>query len=384
MVMKQTDERKKVFLIYNSNASEVQGSTEIHYLSQFLAKQSNLHVFAPLEKSIEGAVNHSLPINGIIGVLLLNIFLMPYWLFHFLKEQPDVVYCYENVILPAILGRWVFGATIAFDLRSDPYDQAVELSSEDDCRPLFMLFLRIGKYTHSIVLRWAHYVFVVSEPLAETVIANYGIDRSAIRLLPLGVDTKRFTPVDESYDRLGIVYIGTLNRYRGIDTLIKAVDNLSPELKANVRLDLFGKGDEKYITDLVSCASGGSPLKVQWHGMIPHEDIPKRASKSDIAVSPLPAYEAYQVSSPAKIFEYLALGLPVVASRINPHERILTENTNALLYESESANSLRIQLEHIIENKKMRDKFAKNARSTALECSWEQRFSVVEESLNLK
>jgi glycosyltransferase involved in cell wall biosynthesis len=382
--MKQIDHQKKVFLIYNSNASRIQGSTEIYYLSQFLAEESNLHVFAPLERSVEGAINHSLPITGITGVLLLNIFLTPYWLYYFLKERPDIVYCYENIILPAILGRWVFGATIAFDLRSDPYDQAIEFFSEDDRGPLFRLFLRIGKYTHSFVLRWAHYVFVLSEPLAETVIANYGIDRSAIRLLPLGVDTKRFTPVEESYDRFSIVYIGTLNKHRDIDTLIEAVGSLSPELQANIRLDLYGKGPNEYISDLISHASEGSPVEVQWHGMIPHEDIPKRAGKSDIAVSPLPAYEAYQVSSPAKIFEYLALGLPVVASRISPHERILTENSNALLYEPESADSLRNQLERIVENKEMRDEFAENARSTALEYSWEQRFSVVEESLNLK
>ncbi len=305
-------------------------------------------------------------------------------MYYLFKERPDIIYCYENVILPAFLGRWIFGATVVFDLQSDPYDQAVEFSSEDDRGLIFGLFLWIGKCVHTVALRWAHYVFVLSEPLADTVISNYGIDRNVIRLLPLGVDTTRFTPTEESYDRLGIVYVGTLNRHRDIDTLIEAVSGLPPELQANIRLDLYGKGDEKYISDLVSRASEGSPLKVEWHGMIPHEDIPKRAGKSDIAVSPLPAYEAYQVSSPAKIFEYLALGLPVVASRINPHERILTKNSNALLYEPESADSLRTQLEKLIQNKEARDEFAENARSTAIECGWEQRFSVVDETLNLK
>jgi len=382
--MKNKSNSKKVFLIYNSNASKVQGSTEIFYLSKFLARQCDLHIFAPLEKPIQNATNHSIPITGITGVLLLNIALAPYWLYCFLKERPDIIYCYENVILPAFLGRWIFGATVVFDLRSDPYDQAVEFSSEDNRGLMFGLFLWVGKYAHTVAFHWAHYVFVLSQPLADTVIRNYGIDRNVIHLLPLGVDTTRFTPSEESHNRLSIVYVGTLNRHRDIVTLIEAVSGLSPKLQANIRLDLYGKGDKKYISDLVSYASEGCPLKVKWHGMIPHEDIPRRAGKSDIAVSPLPAYEAYQVSSPAKVFEYLALGLPVVASRITPHERILTEGSNALLYEPESADSLRTQLERIIENKEMRDEFAENARSTSLEYSWEQRFSVVEESLNLK
>lgn len=381
--MDQSERRKTVFLVHTNDPSKVQGSTEVHYVTEFLSERCDLHIFAPGLRSDEDAVSHALPIRGISGVVLLNLVLAPYWLYHLLNERPDIVYCYENVILPALLGRWVTDATVAYDLRSDPYQQGREFSEQGERDFLFRSFLLVGKYFHGFALKRAHYVFVLSEPLADAITSNYGVSRNAIRLLPLGVDTDQFAPAEESHDRTSIVYVGSIASLRDIGTVIDAVTGLAPGIQREIRVDLYGGGPEEYISDLMEQASG-TPVEVNWHGMIPHEEIPERAGKSDIAVSPLPPYDAYEVSSPAKLFEYLALGLPVVASRITPHERILDEQENALFFEPESAVDLRDKLKTLIDNDELRAEYARNARATAFAYSWEERFSIVEDTLRLR
>lgn len=374
---------EKIFLILNRDPSQVQGNTEKYYLCQYLSERCDLHVFAPLQQQFQGATNHDIPAAGILGVLLLNFLLVPYWLYHFIRERPDVVYCYENVILPAALSHWVFSTKVVFDLRSDPYYQAREFGSLRDAGLLFRTFLRVGKYAHLVVLRWADYVFVVSEPLADDIVSNYGVSRDAIRVLELGVDVDRFRPVERSYDRLSIVYMGALARFRGLDTLVNALRRLPAELQTDVRLDLYGHGSDTFVDECLSTVSEETDVVAHWHGTVNHEQLSAKAGKSDIAVSPLPAHEAFEVSSPAKVFEYLAMGLPVVASRVAAHERILDDGETALFYEPSSVDELSTQLERLLSDDKFRCDMASNARKKSFEYSWEERFSVLEDPLSL-
>ncbi len=372
-----------IFFVLTKDPTQVQGNTEKYYLSRFLASRSRLHVFAPLDGSVPGTTNHSLPVKGIKGVFLLNVLLAPYWVYQFYVEHPDTVYCYQNVIVPALLGKYVFGATVAFDIRSDPYDQTQEFFDEDNRSFMFRLSMRIAKSLHVVVLQRIDYVFVLSEPLADSVVANYGVNREKIRLLPLGVDTEQFEPTDESYNRLSILYIGSLARYRGIDTLIDAVSGLPEKTKRQIRVDLYGSGSDEYVSELISDVTLETGLQIHWHGLVPHEELPARAARSDIAVSPIPPYEAYQVSSPAKVFEYLAMGLPIVASRIEPHERILADGKNALLFDANCPDDCGEKLEHLIKHNGFREQLSEHARMTSLEYSWTNRFEIVADTLQL-
>lgn len=372
-----------VFLILTKDPTSVQGNTEKHYLSAFLSRRSRLHVFAPLEGSVQGASDYPLPVTGIGGAFVLNILLAPYWVYQFATERPDIVYCYQNVILPALLGEYMLGATVAFDIRSDPYDQTQEFFEEDDRGLAFKLAMRVARSLHAVVLQRVDHVFVLSEALADSVVENYSVDREQIRLLPLGVDTDRFRPSDESYDRLSIVYAGSLARYRGIDTLIDAVGGLSEEHQCQIRVDLYGSGPEEYVSELIADATQDSEFDIHWHGPVSHEELPTKAARSDIAVSPIPPYEAFQVSSPAKVFEYLAMGLPVVASRIDPHERILNDGETALLFNADSPADCRAKLARLVTDEELRTRLSVAAQEKSSQHSWEGRFQVVADALEL-
>jgi len=374
---------RTVFFILTKDPTKVQGNTEKYYLSRFFAEQCALHVFAPLRSSIPKATNHALPVKGIIGAFLLNVLFLPYWCCQFITYRPDIVYCYQNVILPPLIGKYVFGATVAFDIRSAPYDQSQEFFEADERSVIFRITMFVAKFFHKITLKRADHVFVVSCLLADSIKEKYNVGRDSIKILPLGVDTKKFKPCNKSNERVRIVYIGSLTKYRGLDTFFAAVEQFPKETKQNLRIDLYGDGLEDYISELVANANRDNPLDTHWHGLVSHEELPRRAAKSDIAISPIPPFEAYQVSSPAKVFEYLSMGLPVVASRIKPHKRILKEGENSLLYDADSIEDFKEKLLVIIDDEKLRTQLSKNAREDSLNYDWKKRFSVVVDVLGL-
>ena len=364
-----------VFFILTKDPTQLQGNTEKHYLARHLADRTDLSVFAPLSEEIPGARNRPLPVKGLKGAVWLNLFLLPYWLYVFATERPDIVFCYQNVIIPAVLGK-LSGATVAFDLRSDPFEQAQEFFEDDDRGLPFRLAMQTAKRLHEWVLKYADRVFVVSDPLKDTICLNYAISQDAVTVLPLGVDTDHFVPSDDGWECLSILYVGSLAEYRGIDTIIEAALRLPKSLQCRTRIDLYGDGDEEYLSLLITKADN-TPLEVYWHGFVAHDQLPAEAARSDIAVSPIPPYQSYEVSSPAKIFEYQALGLPIVASRITPHERILGNGDSGLLYSPESTAEFAQALERLLTDDELREQMGEDARKASMDADWDRQFETV-------
>jgi glycosyltransferase involved in cell wall biosynthesis len=97
------------------------------------------------------------------------------------------------------------------------------------------------------------------------------------------------------------------------------------------------------------------------------------AGRSDLAISLLPDLESYSVSSPAKVYEYLALGLPVVATDIPAHRRILTDGADAVLVDDDP-ETVAAELLALCENPERLAAMSERARETATRHSWEHRF----------
>lgn len=161
----------------------------------------------------------------------------------------------------------------------------------------------------------------ISRPLAAEVAAMTGVAEDSICVWSSGVDDILFSPRQdrgESSSGCSFVYHGSVSMERGLGDLVRAV----AQLDADESLSIIGDGPDvaslgRLIEDL------GVGARVRLLGRVDLESLPGMLSGFDIGVVPLPDRPEWRVSSPLKLMEYIALGMPVVLTRIEAHESFL-------------------------------------------------------------
>jgi glycosyltransferase involved in cell wall biosynthesis len=118
---------------------------------------------------------------------------------------------------------------------------------------------------------------------------------------------------------LRLVYAGALTPTYELDVVIDALRELRrrcPTLP--VRLDLYGRGDSAAALEeqVARAALADAATVVRFHGRIPIEDVPAALAKADVGLAPTRRTDFTDYSLSTKIFEYAAMGKPVVASRL--------------------------------------------------------------------
>jgi glycosyltransferase involved in cell wall biosynthesis len=118
-----------------------------------------------------------------------------------------------------------------------------------------------------------------------------------------------------------LVYAGALTPTYELDVVLDALAAIArtrPEL--DIHFDVFGRGDaaERLVDH---AARLGLEERVTFHGRIPIEDVPSAVARADIGIAPTRRDPFTDVSLSTKVFEYAAMGKPVVASRLPMVER---------------------------------------------------------------
>jgi glycosyltransferase involved in cell wall biosynthesis len=86
------------------------------------------------------------------------------------------------------------------------------------------------------------------------------------------------------------------------------------------RLTLLGDGTARRELEEAAAGSAG---KVCVLPPVPHTEVPHALATAHAGVLPFPDEEKFRVSSPIKLFEYMAAGLPILATRIACHTDVL-------------------------------------------------------------
>jgi glycosyltransferase involved in cell wall biosynthesis len=107
-----------------------------------------------------------------------------------------------------------------------------------------------------------------------------------------------------------LIVVSTLVERYGIQTLLRATPLVAKEIPHLV-VDVVGDGE--YLPELKEIARA---LEVDSHlnfvGFVPHDSVPSHIARANICVAPM----IVDVGVPNKLFEYFALGKPVVASKM--------------------------------------------------------------------
>jgi len=113
--------------------------------------------------------------------------------------------------------------------------------------------------------------------------------------------------------------------------------------------------------------------RIIFAGEVPHTLIPEYLSKAKIAVLPNTTYENSKFSSPLKLFEYMAAGIPIVASDLPVFREILQNQKNALFFEPGNSQALANAIKQILTSDELAQKLSENAKKTAEKYTYEKR-----------
>ena len=192
----------------------------------------------------------------------------------------------------------------------------------------------------------------ITEPMAELV----KIPQSMLwGIWPSGVDVTQFAPAyadrrwpDEDQP-VDLMYIGVLLRERNLLPLCHAVMQAQAE-GMNLRLTLIGNGPILEELKDIAAQSNGC---VRVLPPVPHDKVPEVLSQTHVGVTALPYVDdvKYQVSSPIKLFEYMAAGLPILSTRNICHTNVVKNGTFAFWADAPTVEGLMPPLRKIWSNR---------------------------------
>ena len=128
---------------------------------------------------------------------------------------------------------------------------------------------------------------------------------------------------------LRLVYAGALSPVYEIDVVLEAIRRIGERRPGlPVALDLYGRDfAEVPLGDRADALGVGE--RVTLHGRIPIEAVPAAIARADIGLAPTRRSEMTDFSLSTKVFEYAAMGKPVVASRLPMVARTFPPDTVA-------------------------------------------------------
>ncbi|MCU0551431.1 MAG: glycosyltransferase family 4 protein [Leptolyngbya sp. Prado105] len=216
------------------------------------------------------------------------------------------------------------------------------------------------------VFRAANVIVAVSQGVANY-LKHYPQAQGKVQVIPNGVNCDRFAkqrvPTQPS-DDFTIGFVGTMKPWHGLSTLVEAFVQFHDQFPRS-RLLIVGDGPERaaLAADLLD---RGIHTSVQFTGKVAPTEIPGLLASTQVAVAPYPDYPDFYFS-PLKVYEYMAAGLPVVASRIGELQTLIQADVNGLLYEPGNTVQLAQHLAYLYQSPALCLQLGQRARSTVLE-----------------
>lgn len=190
-------------------------------------------------------------------------------------------------------------------------------------------FERGAESRESQVVSSATVVAAVSQLAADMAVERGGV-RERILIVPNAVVLRDIPPPEPLPVRAPgalLGWVGTYGPWHGADVAVRAM----VQLPSRVRLLMIGDGDARMRCEDLAVELGVQ-TRIEFTGSLPRAEAIARLQHCDVLLSPqVPFSDTPFFGSPTKIFEYMAIGRPIVASRLEQIAEILEDGSTARL-----------------------------------------------------
>jgi D-inositol-3-phosphate glycosyltransferase len=241
------------------------------------------------------------------------------------------------------------------------------------------------------VMRWADRLVAATPLEREHMVCLYGAEPGKIRVIPAGVDTSMFYPREREAVRelLGLpgddtpilLFVGRIERLKGIDTLLESVAVVSRTCSGrDLKVLIVGGGGQteaenaelRRVIDLHRDLN--LEEQVEFVGSKPQEMLPLYYSAADVTIMPS-HYESFGLVA----VESMASGTPVIASNVGGLSFTVVDGETGYLVEQENHFQLAERAHTLLKYPELRERMGKQAHAHAQQYSWENIASRVVE-----
>lgn len=234
-----------------------------------------------------------------------------------LAESADVVHfqkCFPDAALPALTAAYLYDKPVHYDWD----DREAALASDWSKSSLVKFALTVYEW---LLPKLVDTITVSTDAIRDLAI-RYGAKPDSIYDAPVGADIELFNPkldgskIKQQYQLSFpvIIYHGQLDLGTYPDILLRAIPMVISQFP-NIKVLIVGGGDKLHLLKQLAIE-----LKITdniiFTDYVNQTDIPEYIAAADIAVACFADNEITKGKSPLKIAEYLAMGIPIIASRV--------------------------------------------------------------------
>jgi D-inositol-3-phosphate glycosyltransferase len=206
----------------------------------------------------------------------------------------------------------------------------------------------------------------------------YRADPNRVAVVPPGVDLSMYQPTDreEARQKIGygsgrlVLFVGRLERLKGVDIAIRALALLRDRQHDDVRLLIVGEdsfdADESEKERLRHFASRvGVRDRVDFLGSVAHHELPYFYSAADVCVMP-----SYSESFGLVALEAQACGRPVVCSDVAGLRSVVRDDVSGYLIEAHDPALYAERIGRLLDNPELAQQMGRRGRLLAQRFSW--------------
>jgi len=270
----------------------------------------------------------------------------------------------------------------------------------------------LARRSEEVLLAHADLVVTVSDVLRDELVRR-GLPSERILSYPNGFDPELLNPsrfdrnartwllgrLGIPSDSLVVMFIGTFGRWHGTETLAEAIRGMVEQNREWLdarRVRFLIVGDGLRMPQVREILRGVPSDYVTLTGLVPQEEAPAYLASADIAVSPhvTNADASEFFGSPTKLFEYMAMAKPIVASDLAQIGEILrpaldvhdlpvsdpdpTDERLAILVRPGTVEDLTAAIRFLVERPAWRSALGDRARARALaRHTWDHQIQLI-------
>lgn len=224
------------------------------------------------------------------------------------------------------------------------------------------------------VVAAADRVVAFSQHEREALVRLYDATYENVEVIPCGVDTELFRPMDSEQAKrdLGlegervVLYVGRLEPLKGVDILLRAVAELDGPNFVRTLIVGGDPGNDSEMQRLKALSEElGISSRVSFLGRMEQQDLPTYYNAADICVVP-----SYYESFGLVALEAMACGTPVIASRVGGLPTIVKDSVTGFLIPWQCPEPFADALDVLLGSQTMRKAMGEASRKAALDLGW--------------